>query len=81
MVTETTVSIEKPQRLPPPGILWHYTGVDVLEHFLRGEIAFSHYKFLNDDLELSYGRQLLRDIFDGVKDNAFKNCNATINYF
>lgn len=60
------------KRLPPPGVIWHYTSIDVLEHFLRGEIAFSHYKFLNDDLELSYGRQLLRDIFDGLEDNAFK---------
>ena len=72
MVAETKVSIERPARLPPPGVIWHYTSIDVLEYFLKGEIAFSHYKFLNDDLELSYGRQLLRDIFDGVKDNAFK---------
>ena len=73
MVTETTVSIEKPQRLPPPGILWHYTGVDVLEHFLQGEIAFSHYKFLNDDSELSYGRQLLQEIFDGLENEGLKD--------
>ena len=60
------------EKLPPPGVIWHYTSVDVLEHFLRGEIAFSHYRFMNDDLELSYGRQLLRDIFDGLKDEGLK---------
>lgn len=73
MDTEATVSIEKPQRLPPPGILWHYTGVDVLEHFLQGAIAFSHYKFLNDDSELSYGRQLLQEIFDGLENEGLKD--------
>lgn len=60
------------EKLPPPGVIWHYTSVDVLEHFLLGEIAFSHYKFLNDSAELSYGRQLMRDIFDGLKDEEFK---------
>ena len=60
------------KKLPPPGVIWHYTSVDVLEHFLRGEIAFSHYRFMNDDLELSYGRQLLRNIFDGLKDEGLK---------
>lgn len=73
MITETTVSIEKPQRLPPPGSLWHYTTLDVLEHFLQGEIAFSHYKFLNDDSELSYGRQLLQEIFDGLENEGLKD--------
>ena len=72
MVTETTVSIEKPQRLPPPGSLWHYTTIDVLERFLQGEIAFSHYKFLNDDSELLYGRQLLQEIFDGLESEVLK---------
>ena len=68
-VAKDPFSLEK---LPPPGVIWHYTSVDVLEHFLRGEIAFSHYRFMNDDLELSYGRQLLRDIFDGLKDEGLK---------
>ena len=72
MVTEETNNPLPLKRLPPPGVIWHYTSVDVLEHFLRGEIACSHYKFLNDDLELSYGRQLLRDVFDGLKDEEFK---------
>ena len=73
MVTETTVSIEEPQRLPLPGNLWHYTTIDVLEHFLQGEIAFTHYKFLNDDSELSYGRQLLQEIFDGLENEGLKD--------
>ena len=68
-VAKDPFSLEK---LPPPGVIWHYTSVDVLEHFLRGEIAFSHYRFMNDDLELSYGRQLLRDIFNGLKDEGLK---------
>ena len=72
MVAEAKVSIERQARLPPPGVTWHYTTIDVLEHFLQGEVAFSHYKFLNDDSELSYGRQLLRDIFDGLENEGLK---------
>lgn len=72
MVTEVVKDPLSLKRLPPPGVIWHYTSIDVLERFLRGEIAFSHYKFLNDDSELSYGRQLLRDIFDGLEDGGFK---------
>ena len=73
MVTETTGSVEGPQRIPPPGLLWHYTTIDVLDHFLQGEIAFTHYKFLNDDSELSYGRQLLQEIFDGLENEGLKD--------
>ena len=72
MVTEVAKDSLPIEKLPPPGVVWHYTSVDVLEYFLRGEIAFSHYRFMNDDLELSYGRQLLRDIFDGLKDGLHK---------
>ena len=72
MVTEVAKDPFSPKKLPPPGVIWHYTSVDVLEHFLCGEIAFAHYRFMNDDLELSYGRQLLRDIFDGLKDDGLK---------
>ena len=61
------------EKLPPPGVIWHYTSTEVLEHFLEGEIAFSHYKFLNDDSELTYGRQLLRKIFDGLKNEGLKD--------
>lgn len=45
-----------------PGIIWHYTSIDVLEHFLKGEIALSHYKFMNDDDELEYGYKILTKI-------------------
>ena len=62
----------KPMRKPRPGILWHYTTIDVIEHFLKGEISFSHYKFLNDDSELSYGMQLLRDISESLNSEDLK---------
>lgn len=45
-----------------PGNIWHYTSVEVLEHFLKGEIALSHYKFMNDDDELEYGYKILKKI-------------------
>lgn len=47
------------RRIRSSGLLWHYTSIDVLEHFLQGEIAFTHYKFMNDNQELSYGQDLL----------------------
>lgn len=72
MVTEVTNDPLPLAKLPPPGVIWHYTSIDVFEHFLKGEIAFSHYKFLNDDSELSYGRQLLSDIFDGLENEGLK---------
>ena len=72
MVTEVAKDPFSLKKLPPPGVIWHYTSVDVLEHFLRGEIAFAHYRFMNDDLEFSYGRQLLKGIFDELKDEGFK---------
>lgn len=72
MVTETTKKDILPATKVPPGDLWHYTTIDVLECFLKGEIAFSHYKFMNDDAELSYGRQLLLEVFEGLKDESFK---------
>lgn len=68
MVTETTKREILSATRVPPGDLWHYTTIDVLECFLKGEIAFSHYKFMNDDAELSYGRQLLLKVFEGLKD-------------
>ena len=54
MVTETIKKDMLPVKRVPPGELWHYTTLDVLECFLKGEIAFSHYKFMNDEAELSY---------------------------
>ena len=72
MISEELSALFPLERLPLIGVIWHYTSIDVLEHFLRGEIAFSHYKFLNDDLELAYGRQLLRDIFDRLKDEELR---------
>ena len=72
MVTETKVPIERPARLPPPGVLWHYTTLDAIEYFLKGDIAFSHYKFLNDDAELRYGKELLSRIAKKTKNEGLK---------
>ncbi len=72
MVTETKEKKVFAATKVPQGDLWHYTTIDVLEHFLEGEIAFSHYKFMNDDAELSYGRQFLIEVFDGLKNENMK---------
>lgn len=37
---------------PAKGCVWHYTSVNVLEFFLKGEVSFTHYKFLNNDEEV-----------------------------
>ena len=72
MDAETRVSIEEPLRPPPPGVLWHYTTLDAIEYFLQGDIAFSHYKFLNDDAELQYGKELLRRIAAKIQNEGLK---------
>jgi hypothetical protein len=45
---------------PADGCVWHYTSVDILDFFLRGEIAFTHYKFMNDDDEIECGIRMLK---------------------
>ena len=60
------------KKLPPPGVLWHYTTIDVVEYFLRGEVAFSHYKFLNDNAELQHGKDLLCRIAVKTKNEGLK---------
>ena len=72
MVTETIKKDMLPVKRVPPGELWHYTTLDVLECFLKGEIAFSHYKFMNDEAELSYGRQMLLRVLEELKDQNIK---------
>lgn len=54
---------------PAKGLLWHYTSIDVLEFFLKGEIAFTHYKFLNDDAEVECGFGLLKNWQKKVRVN------------
>ena len=52
---------------PAKGYLWHYTSLDVLEFFLKDEIAFTHYKFLNDDEEIECGIRLLKKMAEEEK--------------
>jgi hypothetical protein len=58
---------------PAKGCLWHYTSVDVLEFFLKGEIAFTHYKFLNDDEEIECGIRLVKKMAEEENSDLFKN--------
>ena len=71
---------------PAKGCLWHYTSVDVLEFFLKGEVSFTHYKFLNDDEEVVCGIRLLKEFAeegdsDFLKDIFIKNSYFTSNGF
>lgn len=71
---------------PAKGLLWHYTSIDVLEFFLKGEIAFTHYKFLNDDAEVECGLGLLKKLAEEsesefLKDIFIKNSAFTPNGF
>ena len=31
------------EKLPPPGVIWHYTTIDSFGRILRKGIGFSHY--------------------------------------
>ena len=66
---------------PAKGCLWHYTSVDVLEFFLKGEIAFTHYKFLNDDEEIECGIRLLKKMAEEENSDLFKNGVVDNPYF
>jgi hypothetical protein len=66
---------------PAKGYLWHYTSVDVLEFFLKGEIAFTHYKFLNDDEEIECGIRLLKKMAEEENSDLFKNGVVENPYF
>ena len=66
---------------PAKGCLWHYTSVDVLEFFLKGEIAFTHYKFLNDDEEIECGIRLLKKMAEEENSDLFKNGVVENPYF
>ena len=60
------------EKLPSPGVIWHYTTIEAFGRILEDGIAFSHYRFLNDDSELTYGRQLLREIYEKLKNEGMK---------
>lgn len=66
---------------PAKGFLWHYTSVEVLEFFLKGEVSFTHYKFLNDDEEVECGIRLLKKIAEEEKSNIIKERFIDNSYF
>ena len=49
-------------------ILWHYTSPEVLWKMLSGEFYATHYRFMNDSAEITYGIQEVVRFFD--KGNA-----------
>lgn len=66
---------------PAKGLLWHYTSVEVLEFLLKGEVSFTHYKFLNDDEEVECGIRLLKKIAEEEKSNIIKESFVENSYF
>ena len=59
---EVVVERAKKRRIPNNGLIWHYTSMSVLENFLQGKIALTHFRFLNDSKDLEYGLDLLRSL-------------------
>ena len=76
-VKESFLRIVKPAK----GFLWHYTSVEVLEFFLKGEVSFTHYKFLNDDEEVECGIRLLKKIAEEEKSDIIKESFIENSYF
>lgn len=66
---------------PAKGLLWHYTSIEVLEFFLKGEISFTHYKFLNDDEEVECGIRLLKKIAEEENSDIIKESFVENSYF
>ena len=66
---------------PCEGDLWHYTPLGSLEYFLKGEVAFSHYKFMNDDEEIEFGINFLKRISEDEDSKLFKKVFLNNPYF
>ena len=60
------MEIKTQKRFIPIGkdyLVWHYTSPDVLVKLLNDEIYATHYRFLNDDEEISYALKVCLDFF------------------
>ena len=64
-------------------LIWHYTSMPVLENFLQGKVALTHFRFLNDSKDLAYGLEVLREIahksgskhlLNSVVENPYADC-------
>ena len=49
--------------------VWHYTSPDVFIKLLNNEIYATHFRFLNDDMEISYAIKFWRDYIQSVSPN------------
>jgi hypothetical protein len=57
-----------------PAVLAHYTTTDALLNILeKGELWFSHARFLSDTTELEYGMNLMAEAFD-IRDKELQDC-------
>lgn len=62
----------KKRVIPNNGLIWHYTAMPVLENFLRGTVALTHFRFLNDSKDLEYGLDLLRSLASSSDNELLK---------
>lgn len=69
------------KRMTNNGLIWHYTSLSVLERFLQGEIAFSHYKFMNDEKDLAYGHEFVAALSAEVSSESLSGMVAKNPYF
>lgn len=45
-------------------LVWHYTSPDVFIKLLNDEMYATHFKFLNDDMEISYAQKVCQDFIN-----------------
>lgn len=65
-----------------PGWLYHYTTVDGLQGILRDRSMFgTHYRFLNDSLEITWGKQLVAKYIDEYIEAAEEPTRVALSIF
>ncbi len=64
-----TKSFPKEIKLGEDYPIWHYTSPEVFTKLLNNEIYATHFRFLNDDMEISYAIKVWRDYIQSVSPN------------
>ena len=60
-------------------LVWHYTSPDVLIKLLNNEMYATHYRFLNDEMEIAYALNICQDFIDSeIHDKQFEEFFKTL---
>ena len=76
------MEITETKKLIPLGkdyLVWHYTSPDVFIKLLNNEIYATHFRFLNDDMEIAYAHKVCQEFIDKeIHDELFNRFFKTL---